>query len=358
MTNGCNTNKVLILSTTARGSRTATGQLIDSIFSSIDNVQTLSLHAGHKGGSNHLESSFTVRAPRKVCREIRGFDPSLIYVRPTSSHLGYNLVSWLLLCWCRIPFVVHLMDDEERDVSTTGFAERRIFGLYLRWLLKRAADVFTVSPGMSRAFESRYGRPSVVLANYPLTFTSKAEFRNEMRIGYFGSLDARMNRDSVRRLSLVISSLAQQGSAVSLDIYTREQYSDWAQAHCASKVVRVLPQVPSNAYRDTLAEYAVLLVAYNFDQLSIAYCRYSIANKLADYLATSAKIVVVGPTEIETVKLCRDHNLATVLDDETQNDLESILEKETRVNVSVRCAEYVKAMELEEGMERWKAIFQ
>ena len=72
------------------------------------------------------------------------------------------------------------------------------------------------------------------------------------------------------------------------------------------------------SYRNWLQGADMVLLAYNFDDATKRYLRYSFANKAPELLASGAVVLAFGPPELETIDFFKLHKLAhcVVSDDE------------------------------------------
>ena len=77
-------------------------------------------------------------------------------------------------------------------------------------------------------FEERYDIVSRPLFNFPTSelspSTNLPRNSKNLKIGYFGSLDVRMNQRCIEEICKVVDGLNARDCSVSLDIYTRKMY--------------------------------------------------------------------------------------------------------------------------------------
>ena len=362
---GSSPPRILIASMTAMGSMTATGQLISRIFGLLPSVDVVSLHAGHASDdSAAMQIAFRVDGIRKILRQVRAFAPDVIYLRPTLKPLAFHVFVTYLLLALDVKLIVHIMDDEVMDRSNGSRLTRYLFAGYLFWVLRRADKVFTISSAMSEEYLRRYGVASVALANIPRSKYSvevaSTRLSKAPRIGYFGSLNARMNRECVSRVSRALETLHADKFDVELDVYTRDLYVEWGRRVLESGCVKVHPYVDDEDFAATLAAYDVLLIAYNFDETSIDYCRFSIANKLADYIEAGRAILTIGPKQVASVAICSEYGIGSVIAkgyDSLEEDLRRYLESLDDISLDIpRYREsYLRAMQCDTAKEQWRS---
>ena len=112
-----------------------------------------------------------------------------------------------------------------------------------------------------------------------------------------------------------------------------------------------------------MREYDALLIAYNFDVDSVEYCRFSIANKLADYLSVGIPILIVGPETIETVTHCRHHEIGSTI----SNGYPMLEQDIVRYVSQLRSGEALRpgmwerhrrALQLDVAINEWRSVFR
>ena len=82
-------------------------------------------------------------------------------------------------------------------------------------------------------------------------------------------------------------------------------------------------------YRRLLVGCHLLLIAYNFDADSIAYVRYSMANKMPECLASGVPVMAYGPMAIATVAYLAEHRVAEAVTTRDPALLETALRRFT-----------------------------
>ncbi len=310
--------------------------------------------------------------PRNLLSSIRmmfRFDPDVVYVRPTLRPLLFSLFTLVIVLLLRRPVIVHIMDHEEGVTVGVGGFVNRFYARYLRWLVNRARSAFTISPGMQADYEARFGRSMPPVANAVTVMDStdvvplhREDDREGLLLGYFGSLDAKMNRDSVRMIAGAVERLNDRGFAVRLNIFTRPLYLEYAHRSLDTAHVHTRPYLPVEQYREQLNACDALLIAYNFDAESVAYCRFSIANKLADYLSAGKEVIVVGPLEVETVALCQSFSIGQTITDSADlaEELGSALRHlgQAEFAPARAAAMYAQALRSEHGLNAWRSAFE
>lgn len=91
----------------------------------------------------------------------------------------------------------------------------------------------------------------------------------------------------------------------------------------------------------------VLLIAYNRDPESVRYVRYSMANKLPEFLASGAALLVDGPLEVATVRYAVDRGVAEWTGDEGIAETKAALERLRNTHHRSKLARNARALAAE-----------
>lgn len=334
-----NLPRTLIIDFTELGARNATGQLKATLFKRwsadrILQVRPLSSRDGSFFRLHTLVEHPELRAEKfdrtAVLRECLDFAPEMIYFRPTESppeffELGMELVERL-----RVPVITHIMDDWPERLRENDPAMFARIDPGLRRLITASAVCLGISDAMDAAYRERYGREFVPVANgiepeeWPAPSLSRAP-DDSLVIRYCGGMTEDMTLASVETFARVVSSL-QSEAAIRFEIYALPAALKTAQAKFRNLPgVKVLPSVEWRDYPHLLATAGAVLIAYNFDDRTRTYTRYSMANKLPECLASGAPLVVFGPDSIATVRRARELGAAVTITAPDENALRSAL---------------------------------
>ena len=159
---------------------------------------------------------------------------------------------------------------------------------------------------MSTAFGERYGVEFEAIANgidieayrrVNRAAQSMKGTRDEVVLRYFGSLAEDMTLHTVIDVARAVDAL-QDEAPVRLEVYTMRAWRRrFANAVAGLRGVMLLETVPDEEYPSVLAEADVLVLGYNFDADSVRYVRFSMPNKLPEYLGSGTAVLAVGPSE-------------------------------------------------------------
>lgn len=329
-----NNLKILIIDSTPIGSSSATGQIKNAFFGHIESANLIQVweHTGNDPGLRvyRPESEINPNSIPPSCDESKileilySFKPTIIYFRSTASeklhkfhHLSINIFN--------IPSIIHIMDDWEARMLWDKNPNLPILSELLSKSIQKSQIKLTICDKMSREFSKRYGGSWKSLANAVefdnisyesklIQRTSTVSASNPIVIKYMGGLADDMNAKSILELATVADELSREGANISFEIYTMSWYLKWAEANLGTfKSVSVRPLVPFEKYKETIESADISVIAYNFDQKSIAYTGLSMANKLPEILATGNTLFAYGPLDIATIQLVYDKGLGAVV---------------------------------------------
>lgn len=317
--------KLLILDMTAMGNGTATGEVKASLFDGwpADRLLQIARHGRDglakvtptEGGGYHNSP-----ASEQVCQAaVRDFAPDVILYRPVPKVPWLHDFAMRIVTASEKPLVTWLMDDWPVETEATNPAEWARLGPDLRKLLDSAALNLSICARMSEAFGQRYGVAFRDFANgvNPVQWPALRQHGGRgLKIRYSGGLAQNMTLDSVLRVAGVVETLAQAGHAISLEIGTQAW---WLKNHGhrfqGFRHVRIdATDRDPETYRTWLAEADAVLIAYNFDDETRRYVRYSMANKMPECLASGAVVLCHGPRDLATVDYLGQTGAACMVD--------------------------------------------
>jgi glycosyltransferase involved in cell wall biosynthesis len=309
--------RVLVIDPTPVGHPSATGQIKAQFLRDHPTAQVMQVWE-RVGGNNTLAlfrpGIETAPEPRSVeitaaLEASAAFDPEVVYCRPINSIPLLEFTARLLASTPR-PLVVHMMDDWPERARRTQPALHQRLDFLLRRLLTQATVRLSISEPMSRAFAGRYGGDWTPLANgvdvdlQPFKDWSARPPLSDAHpfiVRYFGGFAADMGATSITDVARAVSDL-QAEFPIRFELFTMPWYLDAARAALrAYSGVRVEPILEATAYSQALAAADALLVAYNFDEESLAYCGLSMANKMPECLAAGVPVLAYGPAQAATI---------------------------------------------------------
>ena len=322
--------RLLMIDSTPIGHNSATGQLKQTFLEHwpADQFLQIWVTGGTKPslrviqiGQSIAESQSDQIPFDRIVTRAQAFQPDVIYFRPIDSEILFEAVERILAVIHK-PLVIHIMDDWPERLRINDAAQYQRLDQRLRHLLSLTSQRLSISQAMADTYRDRYGGDWLPLANgvelagYPAKnwlerqpVSAAAPFV----IRYMGGLADDMNYASVREIAAAVSSL-QASCNVCLEIYTMDWYRSKAEQDFGKLPgVSIFPIVEASQYCSFLAEADALVIAYNFDPISIAYTRLSLANKMPECLASGVPLLAYGPEEVATIRYLKDADCAHVV---------------------------------------------
>ena len=337
--------RLLVIDPTPIGSYSATGQIKLAMFGFIEPSMILQVwdHEGDDPGYR-IYSPTSLSTPNEVTssisqddliNKVNGFQPTLIYFRSTPSE-RLHVIHHHLTRTLEIPSIIHVMDDwPSRQAIINPSACKQLEGL-LRQSISLSCVHLSISHKMSKKYANIYGNHWAPVSNavdrsvYDASIarlSSKTEEVNQpVRICYMGGLAVDMNAQSLLDISKAISDIRSTGIQVELHVYTMAWYKEWAKTNLLQfDGVSLYDLVPTGEYLKTLSSYHCSIIAYNFDDITVAYTSLSMANKLPEILSSGAHLFCYGPRSIATIEYINENKLGCIVYNNNFDELKESL---------------------------------
>lgn len=225
----------------------------------------------------------------------------------------------------RIPYVVIVHDDYASGMNMIG---RRL----ARAVLRGAAHIYCVSPGMRQQLLSEFGADSQV--QWPATERPHSEStrvaRDEFAIVFAGSITAAVE-DSLRVLGELLTSEKLVACGIrnpKLHLYSivrEEQKRGWGWDH---RAIEVHPWINQSELARVLRAADILFLPFSFAPAQRHTVETAFPSKTADYLASGTPILVFGPSYSSLVAYAREERFAAIV---TRQDSELLAEAIRRI---------------------------
>lgn len=319
--------RLLVIDPTPVGHGSATGQVKAQFLGAWPAEQWLQVwESGGDAGGLHLLApggamDRTLAPVDLLLERCAAFAPDAVYLRPVDS-LPLLEFAVALTERHRWPLVVHIMDDWQERLRRTDPVRHARVDILLRRLLASAQVHLAISDRMSRAYERRYGGRWEALANGVDVLQQPAadpaarppvSGRHPLRLRYMGGFADDMGAASLEDLARVVASL-QAGHHVRLEVHTMPWYLENAQRRLGQLPgISVSGLVDAARYHATLSSADVLVIAYNFDEISRAYTGLSLANKLPECLAAGVALLAYGPDDAPSIEILQRAGCAEVV---------------------------------------------
>ncbi len=330
-------SKLLIFDMTKIGDGTATGEIKANILQEYPKSNLLQVYRASDNqlgvfqAHNESLSKFTINKFDQISQIIDNFNPDVILFRPTPNIANHNPFlndfATHTINRIRCPLITWVMDDWPEDLRINDPNQFAKMDSLIRDLFSKSSKNFSISDVMSKCFEERYGVEFEALANgvniNEWDIMEKEIPSLPIRIRYCGAIAENMCLQSILRIAQAIEEIANHYNVI-FEINTRftiakilEQFKNFKHTHFTFE------NYSRHDYYQWLKNADITLLGYNFDEASLNYIRYSIANKAPECLASGAATLAFGPEEAATIKHLKSSGSAAVVyenDDQTLKD--------------------------------------
>lgn len=319
--NWADTPRTLVFDLTRCGDGTATGEVKANLFEGFpqrDLMQVYWLGGGRLGMAEGPEGEGAPISGSDIVARIDAFAPEVIVYRPVPNAPELHDVAMATIKRLGVPLISWIMDDWPAELAQRDPQQFSRLGKDFVDLLNRSVLRLSICDAMSVAFKERYGVDFVALANgidpghWPRPRTRPP---GTFKVRYAGSLARNMVLSSVLTCAQAVEKLARQGVDVRFEIKARPIWAREIRAELAgfTAVELIEANFSPSEYREWLSEGDLLLIAYNFEEESQEYTRYSLANKMPECLASGAPVLAVGPDTVATIAYLSDWQVASVV---------------------------------------------
>lgn len=263
---------------------------------------------------------------------VDSFAPELILYRPTNDHESLHKFTSALIRESNAGLAIWLMDDWPAQLLASNPRKGEQWHQDLSYLASLSRLNLAISPGMARAFSHRYAAPFDVARNFidaPLRIspTQKNQNTGELLLRYAGSLAPNMSLAALQRLADFVESCTDHSLNLRLEIRTQDHWFRLYRGQFEGRTrVSIHPSNLTNEqYKAWLSDADILIAAYNDDQETKRYLRYSFSNKVPELLASGRPVLAIGPAEIETIDFLLKTGAAVVVSEASAQALSSAI---------------------------------
>ena len=323
--------KVLIVSSTLMKNDSATGSLVRKLFTGWNRDRLIQIHdASGEPDTQFCSSNIRIREYipdlDRLIDEIRLLEPEVIYFRTTEQPIVFFEFVNRLIEKTHLPLITHFMDDWPERCRIMRPARYCDIRPYICRLVRYAHTNLTISEQMSDAYRERYGRIFYAISNFidfhdiPANNLKVSSDKKDFLIRYSGSLADDMQLDSIIDIARTVSKLSDT-LPVKLEISVHDRFKKNASRLKEFKNVSLKEFSGFDDYLRSLSACDLLIIATNFDSDSISYIRYSLANKIPEYMNSGTPILVYGSPETATVRYADGYGWAKVVKTRSDNAL-------------------------------------
>ncbi len=230
----------------------------------------------------------------------------------TVLHGYFHFVATLAARLTGIPYVVIVHDDYTCQMNT-------LVRQMTRAVLRNAARIYCVSPGMQETVRLQFGVESELQrpASEKPAFAASRQQKDELSIVFAGSITAAVE-DSLRALAelIVTGKLKESGIPnAKLHLYTvvrDEQKRAWGWDHAD---IVIHSWVGQNELVQVLRNADILFLPFSFAPSERHTVETAFPSKTADYLASGTPILIFGPEYSSLVGYARREGFGEIVSD-------------------------------------------
>ncbi len=287
------------------------------------------------------------------------FNPDVVFFQGFSMAYGYDFA--LNVCKRNnIPMILELTDDYTHRLYPLSIVEKINQVRYMKVFteaIRFASKTIVISDLMKEEYESRYGGNMDVMMNTVNAINPDSDCdRIPNDYVYAGNL--LLNRWKVlRNLGKALLQVSQKAT---LNIYT----PDVPPKH----ILKSLSKISSIRYGGRLSkeelesrlkkcEYVVHVEA--FDKKNRKITRLSMSTKISEYVASGAKVLAIGPSDVASMQCLVNNNIGICINDSSVSQIVTVLNNHNlSEDYKENSAEFIRKYASELNGERIKSYIQ
>lgn len=253
-------------------------------------------------------------------RSLVEYDPQVLYLRPTLDRVPMTVLQVVAAAVLGKPWVVHYMDDWLLKAQAVRSPEvAQAYRDVMQWVFAGASAVLSICTKMSDHLVREFGlAPSRVHAVHnmlpermPRVHSRMAGAAGERVVRYFGGLEPDMGLATVLDFARRVAEYNAAGTTqpVRFEIVTGShaiaKHGPTFSPFASTRLVQQFDDYDD--YLAALGSSDLNLICYNFDDTSLDYVRYSLANKLPELIASGVPFLAIGHPQIGTMELLGQH---------------------------------------------------
>jgi glycosyltransferase involved in cell wall biosynthesis len=271
-----------------------------------------------------FHAASTYRLSEEFCAWIDEFNPDVIYAQ--ASDRGSIAFCIAVQAYLKKKMVFHMMDDWPTIISNRGLFKtywRRKIDQEFRQLLDRCAVLMSISDYMTEEYQKRYRKTFVPFHN-PIDTNFWRQFQRDdytlsesPNVLYAGRTGLGI-QDSLKTIA---NSIQRVNEDLSLEIKFVLQTPDLPDWIAKYPCVQHRKQVPYSELPKVFSEADLLILPYDFSEVSTHYIKYSMPTKASEYMASGTPILLFSPKDTAVVQYAEKYNWAAIV---TENNIEEL----------------------------------
>lgn len=222
---------------------------------------------------------------------------------------------------------VYFTDDYIFSTQKKNYLQKlqykKLYKAYQRTISK-AELCFGISHLMSDVYTKHYGKKFNPIMNsvsptlYNGIEKSQDKPKDKIVISYFGGLH--LNRDKmIIRLAQILSKV--EDKKMLINVYTPTEMDDTLRKKFSENNIFIKDKVQGRELSQEIINTDILLHTESDDLFNRSLTRLSVSTKIPEYLLSKNLILAYGPTDIASIKLLEDNNLALIINSEESDEI-------------------------------------
>ncbi|KPE49848.1 glycosyltransferase family 1 protein [Chryseobacterium indologenes] len=222
---------------------------------------------------------------------------------------------------------VYFTDDYIFSTQKKNYLQKlqykKLYKAYQRTINK--ADLcFGISHLMCQVYTEHYEKKFNPIMNsvnpkiYEGVEKNQKKAKDKMIVSYFGGLH--LNRDKmIIRLAKIFSKIKQ--NKIEINVYTPSEIDNSLRNSFAENNIFIKNKVQGKELYQEIINTDILLHTESDDLFNRSLTKLSVSTKIPEYLLSQNLILAYGPTDIASIKLLQDNDLALIINSEESDEI-------------------------------------
>lgn len=265
----------------------------------------------------------------KMCKWIKDFNPEIIFFQSSSAYVIFDMVEYIRKLTNAELYTETTDDYVTKHFSIDPFYNININKLIIRYqnIVNKSKCIFAIGDMMAEEYKNRFGGNYKVAMN-SIDISDKVipyeRIHNAtIRILYTGNLG--LNRWKVlQKIGKVLKRFNEKNIKVKLDIYSLNKPSNTILKKINIKgIIEYKGSLDKEGLIKERNASDILLHVESFDKKNRNTTRLSISTKIPECLLSERCLVVVGPSDIASIKYVKDNKIGKIIDCINDKDMEN-----------------------------------
>jgi len=261
----------------------------------------------------------------KTIREIKAFNPDILYVQPSFGNSIAILKLHDLLK--KIPMVSHVMDDWPGQWTYSPSKIERLLTLpeinAFKKILNRSKKRMTICKAMSKEYTERYKGDFTSFQRLidvdDLPIQSENNQKKQVKLFYIGRVGVAV-KENLKLVAQAVEDLVIKNINVDFIIVTAQKQE--AKKLGLEKYLDEKAPYPSKDIPEVIKKADILLLPLDFSSESLRFSRLSMPSKVPEYLSSGKPCLVLAPKSTAVAQYASDYKWGKVV---TENTIDAVV---------------------------------